>query len=66
MNRRKCPICERLRLVAAVIVLGAGSGFAALWLGASTDVSMLATFVGAIAPLMWSIRRRSQDTDPAD
>jgi hypothetical protein len=58
-----CRFCVMVRLVVAVVVLGAGSGFLAIWLGASTDLSMLATFFGALAPILIYVRRQRPD-DP--
>ncbi len=60
MSKTGCRVCSNVRIVLLSVLLGAGSGFLALRYGASTELSMLATFVGAIAPLMWAARRRGQ------
>lgn len=37
----------------AAVLLGGGAGLAFLHLGLSADASMLATFVGALLPVLW-------------
>lgn len=57
MSKTRCRVCRSVRIVLLSVLLGAGSGFLVLRYGASTELSMLATFLGAIAPLMWVARR---------
>ena len=64
MFRTDCTRCRTIRLVVAVIVLGGCAGFAAIRLGASRELSMTATFVGALLPLLWWMRKnRGHDGD---
>ena len=60
MVKTGCRICRNVRIVLLSVALGGGGGFLALRYGAGTELSMLATFMGAIAPLMWAARRRRQ------
>jgi hypothetical protein len=39
------------------VLLGGAAGFAVLFNGGSSNLSMAATFFGAIAPLLWQVRR---------
>lgn len=52
-----CAICRKVRLVVMCVLLGGGGGLAVAAAGGSQTWSMLATFVGAIVPLMWWARR---------
>jgi hypothetical protein len=52
-----CGFCRLLRTVLAAALLGVAGGFGAHALGAGSEASMLATFVGAILPLLWYQRR---------
>lgn len=66
MAKNGCALCRTIRLFLLAIVLGGGAGFAALGLGASQDISMLATFAGGIAPLLWLARQRRGTEKPED
>jgi hypothetical protein len=57
MSGTKCTRCRLIRTVLLSALLGAGAGFAVLALGGSQDLSMVATFCGAVAPVLWSNRR---------
>jgi len=57
MSERQCPRCRLIRTVLLSVLLGGGAGFGVLAYGASSDVSMTATFVGAILPLLWLARQ---------
>ncbi len=47
------------------IVLGGTAGYVVMLFGGSQDASMLATFFGAILPLLWQARRnRVRSDDP--
>lgn len=59
-----CPLCRRIRLVLFCLLLGGGAGFAVLRYGGSNDLSMAATFVGALIPLLWQAwKNRGADRD---
>ena len=61
----KCPLCRAIRTILLSFLLGGAAGFAALKLGGSQNDSMLATFFGAIAPLLWLARKnRIRREDP--
>jgi hypothetical protein len=45
------------RTVLAAVLLGLGGGLGAHTLGAGSEASMLATFAGAILPVLWYQRR---------
>ena len=49
------------RTVLAAALLGLGGGFGAHALGAGSEASMLATFAGAILPVLWYQRRSRAD-----
>jgi hypothetical protein len=55
-----------IRTVLLSLLLGAGGGFAAMAAGGSQDLSMIATFCGAIAPLMWFNRHRRTRNQRSD
>ncbi|MCB1802626.1 MAG: hypothetical protein KDI82_13120 [Gammaproteobacteria bacterium] len=57
MTMKGCRRCRQIRLVLLMIVLGAGGGFSVLRFGGSRELSMLATFFGALLPLAWSVRK---------
>ncbi|MDJ0738093.1 MAG: hypothetical protein QNJ91_00130 [Gammaproteobacteria bacterium] len=57
MSRTGCRICRTIRLVVLSVMLGAASGFSVLALGGTRELSMAATFGGAIVPLLWHARR---------
>ena len=64
MFGKKCTVCRHIRVLLLALLLGVGGGFAALWLGGSREISMLATFAGGFAPLLWSARQnRISDRD---
>lgn len=52
-----CARCRVLRMVLLVVLLGGAAGFGVLAAGGSQESSMLATFFGAIAPLLWLARK---------
>jgi hypothetical protein len=50
--------------VLLVVLLGAGAGFAVIALGGSSEWSMTATFLAALAPILWRARQnRSRGKD---
>ncbi len=53
-----CRLCRNARLVLLSVVLGSVAGFAVIKGGGSTDLSMVATFFGALAPVVWHVRRQ--------
>lgn len=62
MTRTGCRRCRHIRLVLLMILLGAGGGFAVLRFGGSRELSMLATFFGALLPLAgWLRKNRDRD-----
>ena len=61
MSKTDCRLCRSVRTVLLSVLLGGGGGFLVLRLGGSQELSMLATFFGAIAPLMWAARRKRPD-----
>ncbi|MCB1722833.1 MAG: hypothetical protein KDJ39_03990 [Gammaproteobacteria bacterium] len=59
-----CRRCRHIRLVILIVVLGGLAGFAAIRLGGSRELSMAATFLGALLPLLWWARKnRDRDGD---
>jgi len=65
MGKAACARCGMIRMVLLSILLGAGAGFAVHAYGGSQTASMLATFFGAIFPLLWQARRnRRRRGDP--
>ena len=56
-QRKDCTLCAKIAIVLLCAVLGAAAGFAAVAAGASSEMSMAATFLGAMVPLMWQARR---------
>ena len=50
-------------MVLLSVLLGGGGGFLVLRLGGSQTLSMIATFFGAIAPVLWIARRRRLNND---
>ncbi len=63
MSKTGCRVCRNVRIVLLSVLLGGGGGFLVLRYGASAELSMLVTFVGAIAPLLWTARRRRLDDE---
>lgn len=57
MAKAECPRCGIVRTVLLSVLLGGAAGFAALAFGGSQSESMMATFFGAIAPLLWLARK---------
>ncbi len=51
-----------LRTVLAAALLGSGGGLGVHLLGAGREVSMLATFLGALLPVLWYQRRTRADS----
>lgn len=61
---RKCRTCRIIRTALLSLLLGAGAGFGVLTAGGSAEQSMLATFAGAIGPVLWLARKsRAQPGD---
>lgn len=56
--KKPCSLCRTLRTVALSVLLGAAAGLAVLHYGGSRELSMTATFFGALGPLLWWARRR--------
>ena len=52
MGSPTCRKCLLIRTVLMTLLMGGGAGWLALWLGAGQQVSMLATFFGAMLPIM--------------
>lgn len=52
-----CRICLTLRVMLLSVLLGGAAGFGTVALGGSSDLSMAATFGGAILPVLWFARR---------
>jgi hypothetical protein len=57
MAESGCPRCRWVRTILLAAVLGGVAGFAVVYFGGARDLSMLATLVGALLPLMWHTRR---------
>jgi hypothetical protein len=53
-------------MVLLILVLGRVDGFVVLAAGGSQESSMMATFFGAIAPLMWLARKNRIRKDESD
>lgn len=66
MSGTKCRRCRLIRTVLLSLLLGGGGGFAVLAAGGSQDLSMIATFCGAIVPLMWFNRHRRARNQRSD
>jgi hypothetical protein len=52
-----CSACRIIRTLLLAVVLGGGAGYWVLDTGGSADLSMAATFLGAIAPILWHVRK---------
>ena len=63
MSKTDCRVCRNVRTVLLSVLLGGGGGFLVLRLGGSQEFSMLATFCGAIAPLLWVARHQRRTND---
>lgn len=55
--RPECPRCRVIRAVLLSLLIGGGAGFAVIAYGGSANLSMLATFFGALAPWLWYARK---------
>lgn len=66
MNASACASCRVLRMVLLILVLGGVAGFVVLAAGGSQESSMMATFFGAIAPLLWLARKNRIRKDESD
>ncbi|MCB1772463.1 MAG: hypothetical protein KDI88_02505 [Gammaproteobacteria bacterium] len=56
-TRGPCRFCRTVRTGLLSLLLGATTGYIAVWSGAGTDAGMLATFVAAVVPWLWWARR---------
>ena len=56
---RVCRRCRKIRLVLLAALLGGGAGWLAIMLGAGRELSMFATFIGAMLPVMWNARMQA-------
>jgi len=63
MSGTRCARCRLIRTVLLSALLGGGGGFAVLVLGGSQDLSMIITFCGAIAPVLWMNRYKPARKD---
>jgi len=52
-----CKRCLKLRTALLAMICGAGAGALAIGWGAGSQVSMTATFFGAIVPVLWYSRK---------
>lgn len=57
MSRASCRVCRVISTVLLSILLGGAGGFGVLAYGGSKELSMLATFLGAILPVLWLARQ---------
>lgn len=56
MSGTRCPRCRFIRTVLLSVLLGGGAGFGVLAYGGSSELSMAATFFGALIPVLWLVR----------
>jgi len=56
-----CRVCLLIRTVILAVVMGGGAGYLVAQSVGPGKLSMLATFFGAIVPLMWYVRDRDKD-----
>ena len=66
MSGTRCVSCRLIRTVLLSVLLGGGGGFAVLAVGGSQDLSMMATFCGAIAPVLWLNRNTAARKDRSE
>ena len=57
MNTEHCSICRIIRTALLSVLLGAAAGYFVLDVSGSVDLSMTATFMGAIVPILWHARQ---------
>jgi len=57
-----CRACLLVRTVILAIVMGGGGGYLVAQSVGPGNLSMLATFFGALVPVMWYVRDRDKDT----
>ena len=57
MKRAACRPCRLVGTALLSVLLGGAGGFGVLAYGGSPGLSMLATFLGAILPVMWLARQ---------
>lgn len=57
MSETICPRCRLIRTVLLAVVLGGGAGFGVSAYGGSPELSMAATFFGAMIPVLWLARQ---------
>lgn len=56
MFKTDCRRCLRIRALLLAFLCGGAAGWVSMHYGAGRDLSMFATFAGAILPLMWFAR----------
>lgn len=56
----KCRLCLLVRTVILAIVLGAGAGYLVVQSVGPGNLSMLATFFGALLPVLWYVRDKNR------
>lgn len=65
-RKQQCLFCVALRLLVVAILCGAAAGYLTLRLGLDQELSMAATFIAALLPLMWLGRLMSRRSDQPD
>jgi hypothetical protein len=61
-EKPRCGTCRQIRLALICCLIGGGAGFLTLQLGLGSQLSMLATFLGAFIPFAWHVRKDSRDS----
>ena len=56
MSKTTCRRCLWIRALILAMLLGAAAGWLSIHYGAGRQLSMLATFVAAVLPLLWYAR----------
>ena len=62
-SKKPCPLCRNIRWILLSVILGGSAGLLVHANGGSENVSMAATFGGAILPVMWRARRQRMDRE---